>query len=388
MNSRERVIAAFNHREPDRVPVFELDINDPVASKILGRKAYTGYGGWYRGPYTARMLQEGRRDELVLNYIKDKLEVFRKLELDMLTVSLNLGADPDIPEEVAPNTWRITDRRTGIWRLYYYGEEGDTYGEVDCSLNHDLPDGLERWTRYLEETEPEVDESETECIRYAVSQAKGEIFLVGHADVPIEPFNTWFLESLVLYPDLVERFLNAAMRHVLHELDVQAELGVDGFWGGVDWAYKGGPMFSPDHFRRVVLPHLRAITDRCHEHGLPYFKHTDGNLGPIEKPFLLESGVDGYHAIEPSAGMDIARLKRVYGAEITLLGNVDCGYTLTRGSREEILRETREVIRAVSPGGGHVLSSSNSIHSGVPVENYLWMLEVARRYGVYPIDVA
>ena len=138
-------------------------------------------------------------------------------------------------------------------------------------------------------------------------------------------------------------------------------------------------------FRRFIFPQLRRITERCHAHSLPFFKHTDGNIQNIEKELLLECGIDGYHAIEPSAGMDIARLKKQYGDTITLLGNIDCGDLLTNGSREHIIDAVRTCIRDTAPGGGYVLSSSNSIHSGIPAENFLTMLQAAREYGEYPI---
>jgi len=82
--------------------------------------------------------------------------------------------------------------------------------------------------------------------------------------------------------------------------------------------------------------------------------------------------------------MDIARLKRTYGDKICLLGNVDCAITLVYGSKEEVIEETKRCIRDVSPGGGHVLSSSNSIHSGINLENFLTMLETNKKYGKHP----
>jgi len=78
----------------------------------------------------------------------------------------------------------------------------------------------------------------------------------------------------------------------------------------------------------------------------------------------VESGIDGYHSIEPRAGMDLGELKRKYGRRLTLLGNVDCARTLVFGSPEEIEAEVRECIRVAAPGGGYVLSSSNCIHRG------------------------
>jgi uroporphyrinogen decarboxylase len=131
---------------------------------------------------------------------------------------------------------------------------------------------------------------------------------------------------------------------------------------------------------------MQTLVKKCHELGLFFIKHTDGNITRIEQELLVESGIDAYQAIEPVAGMDIGYLKQRYGSHLTLMGNVDCGRLLGEGTTEEVAAQTRRVIQAAAPGGGFVLTSSNSIHRGVKVENYLTMLETARKYGVYPIQ--
>ena len=70
------------------------------------------------------------------------------------------------------------------------------------------------------------------------------------------------------------------------------------------------------------------------------------------------------------------------------MGNIDCAHLLCEGTPDEVVAETRRVIEAAAPGGGFVLTSSNSIHNGVRLENYMAMLETARRYGNYPIRQA
>jgi uroporphyrinogen decarboxylase len=162
------------------------------------------------------------------------------------------------------------------------------------------------------------------------------------------------------------------------------ERGVHGIHGGYDWASKKGPIFSPRHFRKFVFPRLKQITDLCHRYGVPYIKHTDGNVNSLLVD-MIEAGVDGFQAIEPRADMDIARIKKQYGDKLTLIGNVDCSTVLVDGPVEAVIKETEHVIRAVAPGGGFLLSTSNSVHSGVKPEFYLAMLETARRMGNYPI---
>ena len=196
------------------------------------------------------------------------------------------------------------------------------------------------------------------------------------------PFDTsWyalFLQWMIQYPDLVHRFLEAKLERTLQDLGAIGKVrGVDGVMGGVDWAYSRGPFFSPKHFEEFVVPRLRRLTSCCHDQGMLYIKHTDGNIGPFLELFV-QTGVDGYQAIEPQAGMRIADLKRRYGHLLTLCGNVDCAKTLVYGTEEEVRKETRAVIDAAASGGGFTLTSSNTIHSGVKPDNYFAMLDEAK----------
>lgn len=59
----------------------------------------------------------------------------------------------------------------------------------------------------------------------------------------------------------------------------------------------------------------------------------------------------------------------------------------TSGTPEDVVAATKDALRAGAPGGGYILSSSNSIHSSVRPENYLAMLETLRRFGRYPVTV-
>ena len=69
---------------------------------------------------------------------------------------------------------------------------------------------------------------------------------------------------------------------------------------------------------------------------------------------------------------------------MALKGNVDCAQTLTFGSPEEVVEATKAALRQGMPGGGFILSSSNSIHSAVKPENYMAMLKTLQDFGRYP----
>jgi uroporphyrinogen decarboxylase len=165
----------------------------------------------------------------------------------------------------------------------------------------------------------------------------------------------------------------------------QAKLGVDGITGGNDWAFKTGPMFSVRHLRELIAPYLKRIVDEAHRWGLPYIKHGDGDLRTHLPVLIDEVKIDGLHAIEPDANMDILALTRQYGGRVALLGNLDCDL-LVRGTPAQIEAQVRTLMREIAPGGGYVFSTSNSVLMDVPLENLYAMRNAARRYGTYPIQ--
>jgi len=101
---------------------------------------------------------------------------------------------------------------------------------------------------------------------------------------------------------------------------------------------------------------------------------------------IVNTGLDALDPLEPMAAMDIGKVKEQYGDRIALAGNVDCGELLSRGTAEEVVEAVKETIAKGSPGGGHILASSNSIHPAVKPENYRAMLAAAKEFGQYPLD--
>jgi hypothetical protein len=388
MNSKERMKLAFAHHEPDRVPVGEIEINEPIATKILGRPAWMGFGGSHRGKRANEMALAGRMDEYFAREAEDRVELTRKLELDFITLYPH-GKIYGKPEVLEENVWRFSDPASGNWSIYRYQPESDVYSEVDSSQAHQGIEGLEKQVENMEKTTtPDTSGLDFTHMDWIIDRLGKNTFIVGNVDIYFGLYaaaGTIMLEAVALRPELLERYLDAQMPHILAFLEAQAAHGVDAVMGGEDWAGSNGPLISPRSFRRLILPRLKILVNRCHELGIPFIKHTDGNIYRIEQELLVDSGIDGYHAIEPSAGMDIADLKKRHGTHLTLLGNVDCGYTLCNGTKQQVVDETLHVIRSAAPGGGFVLTSSNSLHQGVKLENYMTLLETARQYGSYPI---
>ena len=387
MNSKERVRLAFNHQEPDRVPLFELTIDNPTASFVLGREAICGFGGQVRGVIQNQALQEGGIEAFHRRRVTDEIELWRKLDLDVHPNVAPVPRQPQVPESLSDNRWRFTDPLTGQWTESLYAPESDMYDQVNSSIRQEGLSALEQLTEALEAGEPNLEDWDFTPVETMVSELGQDRFVMGVADVEIGSTWDWaevFLIGLIKAPALIHRYLDARLRVTLMLGEAMLERGVDGLHGGYDWAATKHPMFSPHHFDEFVFPRLKQITDLCHRHGTVFVKHTDGNVNRLLSG-MISAGVDGFQAIEPRAGMDIAQLKRDYGEKLTLIGNIDCSTVLVEGPIERVEEQTKAVIKAVAPGGGFLLSSSNSIHPGVKPEYYMAMLQTAKDHGIYPI---
>jgi len=156
------------------------------------------------------------------------------------------------------------------------------------------------------------------------------------------------------------------------------------FFIGDDIAYKQRLMFSPDFLRRTFIRALRNMCEPLRSAGIKVIFHSDGKVTDILDD-MIAAGISGLNPIEPMAGMDIGWLKRRYGKELILVGNVDCSQVLPLGTVQDVIEATKECLRQAAPGGGHFIGSSSEITPSTPLENVLAFYEACREYGRYPI---
>jgi uroporphyrinogen decarboxylase len=112
------------------------------------------------------------------------------------------------------------------------------------------------------------------------------------------------------------------------------DAGVEGVYSGADIADNRGPWFSPEQLDRFIYPYLRDWASAIRSFGMYAIQHTDGDITPL-LPELARTGIHAVQAVDPVAGMDIARAKGIVNGRLCLCGNVDCGM-LILGSNEEI----------------------------------------------------
>jgi uroporphyrinogen-III decarboxylase len=190
------------------------------------------------------------------------------------------------------------------------------------------------------------------------------------------------LMQLAQDPELVRAA--AALRLKQQNLNDEALVhpDADGVLWGADFGYKTGPFISPAMFRDLFLEPNRQRVRNLHDRfGVKVLKHCCGNVRPLLDMFV-EIGYDAYQSIQPTAGMDICRLKKEYGDRIALWGGVGVE-NLVGGTPEDVRNDVRRAMACAKPGGRFILGSSHSIAVGTKYENYMAMLDEHRKLRDY-----
>lgn len=371
MLPKGRVIAALEHRAPDRVPIGEIGVDYPITERALGRETL------YRAKW--KMYQaywQGRLDEIVESYKRDIVALARKFEWDFVPAPmgfylpgpLSRRAKYEPPKFLSKYRWQEAD---GSEWAFSPVSEGHALcvKYPDMSLE-DIPD-----------PQP-IDESQLEIAKHIVKELGGTHFVVGrpNGDGTFPWASTIgmeeFMMRMITQPDFVRRAIEAYSEQTIMEQNALLDVGCDAVLPGADYCSTRGPLMSPQHFREFILPALKRYCDETHARGRYFIKHTDGNTWRI-LPMMIEAGIDGWQGIQPSIGMDLVKLKEMYGDDLCFFGGVDCD-TLAAGTPDDVRREVRYAVKHASRSGGLVLTSSNTLMVGVKYENYLAMLEAAR----------
>lgn len=357
MTGYERFMTALRREEPDRVPQWELIVNEPTLS------------AW--GASTL--------EEFVEQEDMDGITIFEDMHLRPAT-----GGEGEL-------TWRgqtveqtggeaVVDEWGVLWRFTGFGIPYPTAGPI----------GSEADLRRYEPPEPD-EEHRLNSLRSAVERFKGQkaiVFLTHDGFEFVHNLRGGMQNLLIDYvekPHFAHQIAEMVSEYKIRLMRYAIEQGADAIVSGDDYAHRNGPIMSPAHFREFVLPYLRRSVEAAHEMGTPYIKHTDGNIWLLLED-MVEVGIDAIDPLEPIAAMDIGEVKRKFGDRVAVVGNVDCAELLPHATSEEVEAAVKETIAKGAPGGGHILASSNSIHPAVRPENYRAMAEAGRRWGEYPLS--
>jgi len=342
MNGYERIVAAIEHREPDRVPIME----------------------WYMHPKVIEGLCPGC----------DPFDLVEQMNLDGVTLGLkHMPKHTETSEKFYVDRWGIR-----------WARSAEAYAPIEGAINSDAD--LEKYVP----PDP-YDESMVADVREAAKRFKGKRFIayIGRSDFMSAAELRGLPQLLMDFienPERAHRVLKIINDYYCTVSRRAIEAGADAVVLADDWAHSDGPFMSPAHFREFVLPYFKRAVETVHDAGGYVIKHSDGNLWKIID-MTVDTGIDVLNPIQPDAGMDIGEVKEKYGDRICLCGNINCGYTLSEAPIEQVIREVKEAIRKAGPGGGYIMMSSNSLHSSVNPDNYRAMVETTQTLGKYPLDM-
>lgn len=383
MLPRERVFAALEHREPDRIPWGEHSIDYNVYEDILGRPTFV-----QAKMRETQALWDGRRDEVVESYKRDRVDLIRALDMDICFVGGSPPKDyrPTPLERLDDVTYR--DTAGNLYRVSSTTHDLMPYKrQVDVYKPPTLEQLQERIDRLDDEPEGDPDASNWELVHHVVKELKATHFImltVGDLSFPgFGPTEEDQWMSLVLYPEICEKLAELRGKQMLREVRLHAKLGVDGIMPCGDLGSSTGLMASPEIYRRMVRPWHQAHVEEAHRLGLKVLKHCCGHTWPIIDD--LADIYDAYEAIQGTAGMDIVKLKQRVGDRLTLWGGIWHEHIIL-GSVEDIRNDARYAFAGAGPGGGYIMGSTHSLAVDARRENVLEMKRVRDEWGVYPLD--
>lgn len=171
--------------------------------------------------------------------------------------------------------------------------------------------------------------------------------------------------------DWVEESVRQAIAEVVVPLGIDVVL-IDG-----DCAFSNGLMTNPHMFRDLVFERTRDTVAALRQAGIIYTLHSDGKADDL-LPLLVELGFSGFHGVEAAAN-DLGDIKRRFGCDITLMGNMDVVF-LTHATVAEVRAATERMLTIGMEGGRYVAACNTSPLDYIPYANYLAMVDVIQNF--------
>ncbi len=382
MTSRERVLAALNHEQPDRVPI--------------------DLGGFQTGihlkAYQSLLNHLGLDEELVVLDPVQQLAVpsarilqrFR-VDLRYVTACVPEGFDGKIRRNMrAGRLWHdLKDEFGVIWSM---PDDQGLYMDIshhplaDATIrdveNYPFPHGGDP-SRFsgLRERATSLRNGTSCAISSGICGVTYEVCWY------MRGMEQWFLD-MAEHPAFCEALLEQTSRFWVDWMTgFLREAGdlLDVVMIGDDLAGQDGPLFSPSFYRSVVKPRQRRVIDTIRRYtSARIWYHTCGSCLSLI-PDLLDNGIDILNPVQISArGMNPDELKRRFGDRLVFWGGgIDAQHILPFATPAEVRRHVEVNLRSFKPGGGYVFCNCHNIQAGVPPENIVALYDAAYELGSY-----
>lgn len=383
MNSRERLLTALDHREPDRVP-FDL-----------GSVQVTGIH---------KVAYRGLREALGLPSVDIQLcDSIQQLALPDEDLIERLGVDVRGLFPLNSHNWNVHEEDAGDYWAYH-----DEWG---ITHHRPKPDGLYYSMVKVPIAEPEITAQDIEnhtwpdmadpqriegvyeqAIRYreadygvVLKDPFAGIFEMSQRIVGMERCLMMMAADKQLIAVLFDKMLELKLAFWEMALPRLADV-VDVVTAADDYGTQASQLISPRMFREQLKPRLKTLFGRIKQlaPNVRQFFHSCGNVRPLI-PDFIEIGVDILNPVHIRAtGMEPVALKREFGGDLVFWGGgIDTQGVLPTGTPQQVKDDVRRNIEALAPGGGYIFNTVHNVQADVPPENLLAMWEALQDFGVY-----
>jgi uroporphyrinogen decarboxylase len=365
VNHKERMLCALKLEKPDRVPKGEIMIHEILIGKLL------------------KMHLPNENENAPIRW---STETLTPLEFELhLYVRELLGFDYVVttPREIIKKKYVNSSNNTVIEDVW--GNINEICPTSSRSIKLAIPD-LDALKSY---SFPEPDDFKYDNLKQWV---EGSDLFVGcfistgfHKICSLCGYESYMTDYLIEHRNDLHQLMERSTEQDIKIVRRAVEEGADCIWLGDDFAFNEGLFVSPGDLIEFDLQYMKKIVDEVHKLGKPVILHACGNMNKIIDD-IVNTGVDGLHALQPSANNDIFNIKKKYTDNLCLIGNIDINFLLPEGSCYEVYDTVKEIILKVAPYGGYILSTCNMLNKDIPPENVLAMCLAAERYGKYPIS--
>jgi len=352
MTTHERIKRMYEHREADRVPIFEIPWNATLER-------------WHR---------EG---------MPDKVSIIDFFDQDKI---VTIGADnsPRYPERVLEETkeYTVTTSKWGA-TIKNWKHAGGVPQFVDFTVTDPAS-----WARARERIQPTRDRIDWNYLErnYGKWREEGAWISAGFW-FGFDVTHSWMvgterlLIAMIKQPEWVIDMFNHLLDVdlALFEMVWEAGYRFDEVTWPDDMGYKHAQFFSLKMYRELLKPVHRRAADWAHRKGIKVRLHSCGDIN-LFIPDLLEAGIDMLNPLEVKAGMDPLALKAKYGNDLAFHGGINA---VLYDHPEKLWEEMQRVIPVMKENGGYVISSDHSVPDTVGLQDFWQFIAWAKELGTY-----
>lgn len=411
MTSRERILAAISHHEPDRVPIdMGATPSSGISAIAYGRLSrHLGVSGSKTRVYDV-VQQLAQPEDAVLDRFRiDVVDLGRRFNArdeDWRPVTLFDGSAAEYPQWFRPEAtpgggWRAmhadgTELAVQLKDMNFYDQTCFPWLDDYPADFSGLPAAMGKvlWAALAHSPWDHAGESgfwdqlREEALALRASTDRAIMVVVG---CNLFEWGTFlrrmdnFLMDLLAEPQQVERLLEALTEIHLRTLEkVCAAVGdvVDLCRFGDDLGMEKGPFMAPATYRQLFKPRHARLCDYVHQHSsMKTFLHSCGSIHAL-LPDLIGAGFEVINPVQTACrDMDAVRLKREFGKDVTFWGGgADTRATLNHGTPAAVRADVLERLKVFAPGGGFVFNTIHNILPDVPPENIVAMFDAVEEF--------